>query len=609
MPELLTMQDLANGHLDVKALGEAANGDENTIVTTRTGNTYPSAERAINIMFQNGGLPATPFATKALMTASALVDGDYAQVTDDTVNDGLYVKTAGAWVKSEYDPLTQAKADATTKADAAIAESKTYTDTKAAETLSASSTAANIAIRVNEAQRYSASNDLELATDTTDLIYRRVDANGDMHVSNLDGSVQENIKRHDKLSEIPNGVPDITQVWDANDNLVSRTDNRGALYIAGGKGSVQHFMREPLSDAGAKYGFEEPLKISRQTYSVATKAAVANLQQNCQPYIEPPLLLVPNNLNLPDSILTAITVSDDNPVALLPFPYNKGGSVHPYALTLRKPLYGYRHLLADSNHKNGTEPQETPVLFGTNDWVNFDLIPDVKQPMQISEIGTGVKAYNSFLSDPWLSYDLEDGALIYATRETLKETTGKTIHHITKSYDGVRWTPRLIVEDPVLTSLGVAPSTLYDPVLKVWHLWSGGPEGVVNHYTAPTYMGAWTLKSTTNFTSLHGIKAWHIEVKYVGNKFAICVSSRQEDSQVQIGFSEDGDNWVMSGDLISPRTKSVYKPSFEIEFKDEDTVRFIFFWSHWDWINIENHDPEMPLHVQYSNWITISSLT
>lgn len=112
MPELLTMQDLANGHLDVKALGEAANGDENTIVTTRTGNTYPSAERAINIMFQNGGLPATPFTTKALMTASALVDGDYAQVTDDTVNNGLYKKTDGVWAKSSYNPVTQAKEDA-----------------------------------------------------------------------------------------------------------------------------------------------------------------------------------------------------------------------------------------------------------------------------------------------------------------------------------------------------------------------------------------------------------------------------------------------------------------------------------------------------------------
>lgn len=108
MSELLTLQDLANGHLDVKALGEAANGDENTIVTTRTGNTYPSAERAINIMFQNGGLPAVPFATKTLMTASSLANDKYAMVTDDTDNNGLYVKTAGEWVKSAYDSTEQA---------------------------------------------------------------------------------------------------------------------------------------------------------------------------------------------------------------------------------------------------------------------------------------------------------------------------------------------------------------------------------------------------------------------------------------------------------------------------------------------------------------------
>lgn len=112
MSELLTLQDLANGHLDIKALGEAANGDENTIVTTRTGNTYPSAERAINIMFQNGGLPAEPFATKAEMQTdgASLADGQLAMVYNETDNNGLYVKTAGAWVKSGYDPLTQAKA-------------------------------------------------------------------------------------------------------------------------------------------------------------------------------------------------------------------------------------------------------------------------------------------------------------------------------------------------------------------------------------------------------------------------------------------------------------------------------------------------------------------
>lgn len=103
--EILTMQDLANGHLDVKALGEAANGDENTIVTTRTGNTYPSAERAINIMFGLGGLPAEPFETKAQMVSegASLPDGQLAMVHNDTADNGLYVKTEGAWVKSKYD--------------------------------------------------------------------------------------------------------------------------------------------------------------------------------------------------------------------------------------------------------------------------------------------------------------------------------------------------------------------------------------------------------------------------------------------------------------------------------------------------------------------------
>lgn len=105
--DILTMQDLANGHLDVKALGEAANGDENTIVTTRTGNTYPSAERAIHIMFKNGGFPATPFATKAkMLTDVTLGDGDYAIVTDDpSQENGYYLKKEGSWTKTTFNPV------------------------------------------------------------------------------------------------------------------------------------------------------------------------------------------------------------------------------------------------------------------------------------------------------------------------------------------------------------------------------------------------------------------------------------------------------------------------------------------------------------------------
>lgn len=107
------IQDILDSRVDMQSLEEAVNGDDATQVTTRLGETYPSVKKAIKTLFENGGLPATPFATKALMTASALVDGKYAMVTDDISvvdsvvgkNNGLYVKTAGAWVKSAYDAV------------------------------------------------------------------------------------------------------------------------------------------------------------------------------------------------------------------------------------------------------------------------------------------------------------------------------------------------------------------------------------------------------------------------------------------------------------------------------------------------------------------------
>src|SRR5699024_7133216 len=131
MAEPISIQQLKNASLDVKSLEEVVNGDENVVVTTRLGETYPSVKGSINKVFETGGLPATPFATKALMTASALANDKYAMVTDDTVNNGLYVKTAGTWVKSNYDPLTQAKSYTDTAKDSAIStavnESKDYT--------------------------------------------------------------------------------------------------------------------------------------------------------------------------------------------------------------------------------------------------------------------------------------------------------------------------------------------------------------------------------------------------------------------------------------------------------------------------------------------------
>lgn len=106
--QVITKQELIDAHKDAKTLEEVVNGSETKQVTTRLGENYPSVKKAIKTLFENGGLPATSFATKALMTASVLDDGKYAIVTDDAVNNGLYLKTSGAWAKSGYDPTGQA---------------------------------------------------------------------------------------------------------------------------------------------------------------------------------------------------------------------------------------------------------------------------------------------------------------------------------------------------------------------------------------------------------------------------------------------------------------------------------------------------------------------
>lgn len=127
MADAISIQELIDARTDAKTLEQAVNGDAVTTVLSRLGESYPTLANAlsqidgkldsadaqikqgITDLFENGGLPATPFATKALMDASSLPNGSYAIVTnDDDVNKNkLYYKvSSGNWGVSEYDNRT-----------------------------------------------------------------------------------------------------------------------------------------------------------------------------------------------------------------------------------------------------------------------------------------------------------------------------------------------------------------------------------------------------------------------------------------------------------------------------------------------------------------------
>lgn len=111
MAEQDVKQAFLDAILDADSLEQFINGDDSETVLTRLSAEYPTLQNAIKKMFENGGLPAVPKKTYADLSGSGLAEGDYAVVTDDPIasKNGLYVISGGVWVKSDYDPVGQAK--------------------------------------------------------------------------------------------------------------------------------------------------------------------------------------------------------------------------------------------------------------------------------------------------------------------------------------------------------------------------------------------------------------------------------------------------------------------------------------------------------------------
>lgn len=160
---------IADTRTDAASLQVVVNGDEDTQVITRLGESYPTVKKAIKLMTQTG-VGFTPFESKNLMTNSSLANGTYAVVTNDTTdNNGLYFKKSAGWVKvtwdidarqkeytdaAKYSAVSAAAADATTKANDAKTQAVALaTDLAAVDATTKSNNAKTqaVAIAVDEA--------------------------------------------------------------------------------------------------------------------------------------------------------------------------------------------------------------------------------------------------------------------------------------------------------------------------------------------------------------------------------------------------------------------------------------------------------------------------
>ena len=120
MADIINMQELADAKLDAQSLERFINGGADEEVLTRLSQQYPTIKKLL-LEFQKYNGRA--YKTYALMDADKANIPAKSKVTitnDETAsNNGDWQWDGVAFTKSAYDPLTQAKADATAKAEAA----------------------------------------------------------------------------------------------------------------------------------------------------------------------------------------------------------------------------------------------------------------------------------------------------------------------------------------------------------------------------------------------------------------------------------------------------------------------------------------------------------
>lgn len=598
MSELLTLQDLANGHLDVKALGEAANGDENTIVTTRTGNTYPSAERAINIMFQNGGLPVKPFATLAQMNTEgvSLADGQLAQVYNETANNGLYVKAAEAWVKSSYDPVNQSKA---------------YTNTNSAETLI--NARADIKRETSKIAAQSTLPMLHAFADVESYVYSYYDQDAELMLLGLDNSVQHEIKQAKSQQELLKSNPktDLFTWIDDGGAVVAVIDADSKLQLTGLDKSVQDYL---LNINLADLPFTAPK-------SYRTKADLFNSDVNSA------LQQAPNSAPIGSGLLQQnYHVGKDwvNNLSMSPSPnrivvagYNDKGTkavlvpsigvVHPNVIAFDKPIMGYKHWMGINPYTGGGEDYELPYIYGSNsDALDaWELIPGLPQPFDVDPPDTdGV--VSGHLSDSAFTYDPINGELWFFWRQTRYYDIPRSRNLATNTFvgrstkDGTTWSDIKVIL-PTYTindDLKLSPSIIYNAKDGLFYMY------YINLNGSMSYMTTSSLNSP-NWIKVGDVslpfKGWHLETKWVGDALVALIHSDEVD-QLYVGISYDMKTWSFGKGLFNAPL-NLYKSSFLPVFNDNDEISLKVVYT-----SDQNSTPDWGLFTTQTNFTSIKDL-
>ena len=571
------------------AYTEAINTTKELVVADAKATTKSVLDTAVTDLFGNGGLPATPFETKALMTASLLEDGKYAMVTNDADNNGLYVKSGGVWVKSDYDPLAQSQE----YTDAEVTLSKSYTD----------------ALADNIRQK--------IGTDTTEVAVSIVDTMGSALVTinsdasvdivGLDSDIAKSINDNKATIDFTKNELSITferddstnalNVIDSVGNVLAKIDDEARLHLVGLDTDVVSAINNK-SEAGLDLEPKDTSNLANYSYKDTFEPAVQSLlnfshYQDVGLVAPAPLGIFKQNFTINDTWLDDAVLSVMPEYIPIDTPYgNNRGVVHPHLLEFPNGFAGYKYIIAITGYTNGNTREENPFVIASNDLVSFDLITGLLDEPDGYTWENGIQ-YNS---DTVGFYDPKTLEYCICWRRFRADTSGSSPKgkdetlYIIRTKDLVNWSEKEIIfynDYTDLTYEALSPAIIYDAKDDLWRMYM--PDGrrvkdSIRLFTSKTLkLGSWTNEGYITGMPV-GAQPWHLDAKYIGDKIVLCSQERGSASVglgSRIGISTDGINFTWATQYWDdvPERYECYKSTFIPEFNDQNQMRLVYMWT------------------------------
>lgn len=499
-------------------------------------------------------------AVKSTIPANSVVIID--EVGD---NQGTNTWNGTTLTKSAYDPLEQAKDYTDEAATTTLEEANSFS--LAQDLLTLSDAAEYADKKVFELIEFDLmGEDLKQEIDAEGKIFSRTDKDGNLFLTGLEGqSVQEKLKSSPQYS--PTATEDVWSLEDPNGSVVARIDNSGGLHVPQISGTVQ----ENINLVAPK--LTNVIRDKKHFFIDEVQPYLNNLVASGMGVAPIPLNLMPSKYTVPNSIIDSFKLTPPTGRLKINTPYYKDDwVVHPFLIECIGTMRGYRYILAINPYT--FEAHENPVIYGSNDLINFEMLTGFVQPLDTPPEG-------GFLSDSGFTYDLNRGELIVYWRVTRRPADGLTYtsYWCKRTKDLYTWTdkeqffPELENSVDGLTS----PAIVFDPRTNLWHLWNIKQAGQIVHRTASDLFGEWSepviVPSGTTVP-------WHIEVRYVGDKFVMLINKRDPESNYYLAISSDGENWTFSNvPLFDVQMEALYKATFLPEFDVNDNLYLNIFYT------------------------------